>query len=185
MALSVSISTKFWSSLTKAPSWTSHLTISASAMPSPMSGRRNSLAMPLLCKAGLEIHHSINCVNYSADVGQIELLQFGQRRDGVKAGHSFDRSFEIDQRHFIDASDNFCTDAAASWRLVNDHGSLRFFNRINERVTIQRRQGAQVDDFRADSFGRDQFGGLERDMQHRAPCDQGDVTAVTYNPGTI
>src|SRR6185437_4065153 len=71
-------------------------------------------------------------------------------------------------------------EAAVACRFVNDDAATRLADRRAERVGIERREGAYIDDLRIDLC---QSHGRFRHMHHRAVSEQGHVLPGTDNLG--
>src|SRR5512136_414039 len=95
MALSVSISASGWSTWTSSPSLTSQRTISPSVMPSPTSGKRNSLAMSIL-------HELADGPQDTLRVRVIEVLALRQGHRDVRGRHAGHRGVQAEERRFAD-----------------------------------------------------------------------------------
>ena len=94
VALSVIMSASCWSSSTRSPTLTCQATISASAMPSPMSGSLNSkvaISPPSLSRARLEPLRA-------GEIGPFIGVRIGR----VPAGDALDRRFEMIEAALLD-----------------------------------------------------------------------------------
>src|SRR5256886_4051434 len=140
VALSVMTSTSGWSSTIWSPALTSHLTISPSTTPSPMSGNLNSnWAMSgLVC---------FQLAQRSEDARrERQVLAFqrvGKRR--VPAGDARDRGLERGEAAFLDQRADLRREPACSRGLLHPGAAARLADAAHERLDVQRPERAQVD----------------------------------------
>src|SRR5262245_51253446 len=103
VALSVITSTRGWSSATASPSFTSHLTISPSTTPSPMSGSLNS-KVAIDVSPGLSGDEGGGLADPLEDARRprevIVLEGVGERR--VPAGDAADGRLQVDEAALLD-----------------------------------------------------------------------------------
>src|SRR3954463_563963 len=105
VALSVIMSAICWSSSMRSPTATCHATISASEMPSPISGSLN------VKRAMSVLHHFFQRFadpNRAGEIGPFQAVRIGR----VEAGHAFDRRFEMVEAAFLDDRGEFGAEAA-------------------------------------------------------------------------
>src|SRR5262245_40025523 len=112
VALSVITSTSGWSSATVSPSFTSHLTISPSTTPSPMSGSLNSKVAIWTCspvqQLGDESRGLTDALQDARRTRQVLVLQgVGERR--VPPGDAPDGRLQVDEAPLLDQRGDLCS----------------------------------------------------------------------------
>jgi hypothetical protein len=132
------MSARFWSSSIRSPTRTCQATISASAMPSPMSGS---------LKAG--------------EIGPFQAV----RIRGVEAGDALHRRFQVIEAALLHQSGEFGAEAAGARRLVDDHAAAGLLHALLDRLDVERDQGSEVDDLGIDAGFLDH---LLADVDHGA-----------------
>ena len=178
-AFSVSTSTRTWLSSTVSPGATCQATISASVRPSPRSGSRNWRTSRHGCEAPVDL------VEDAIGVGQEVALELGRRvRRGEAADPAHGR-LEGVEAVLGDAGGDLGAEAAEDGRLVHDDQSSGLAHRRLERLEVDRRQRAQVDDLERDSLLRADSGGFQRGGHHGAVGGDGDVGALADDAGTV
>src|SRR6202035_3072398 len=181
--LSVEISNSGSSRSTLSPGFFSHLVMVPSKMLSPIWGITMSTAMCVswkptnfqtgtACRA-LQLNSSVlrqlsRCVHDLVGVRQEVFLERGRvRHRRVERSHAKHRTIEIAERFLAQNRRNFAGDAARLRVFVNDEDAIRLLYRLQNRLFIERKQGAQVDHFDLDAFFRQRLGRFERIVHHR------------------
>src|SRR5690606_632632 len=145
VALSVIMSARRPSSSTWSPTLTCQATISASAMPSPMSGK---------LKVKRAILRLENLVDRLADadrpgeIGPFEAVRIG----GVEAGHALDRGFEVVEATLGHQRREFGAEARGAGRFVYHQATPGLFHRLFHSLDVERDERAQVEDFGVDAL---------------------------------
>src|SRR3569833_180089 len=181
-ALAVSTATIGWSTLTVSPTLTCQRTISASARPSPRSGRLN-VAMKRLVPSKVEMGRSLpcqratNCVRDARDARDVLKFLPEERHDGVIPRHALDRRLQVVEAVLGHVRGNFRTDATVARRLVHDDEPTGFCDGLQNGVVIDRRERGEIDHFAAHAVVLQLFGRAHHFERHRAPGDERDVLA--------
>src|SRR3954471_13633311 len=147
LALSVSISTSGSPRFTWPPSSTSHLSTVPSSMESERRGIVTSLAMLLLeVPEGRErgLHH----VFLVRERGLLEWLRVRHR--DVGPGHALDGGVEPVEGLLLDQRREVRAHASVRPALLDDHRAVGLLDRLQDRVEVERAQGARIDHLGAD-----------------------------------
>src|SRR3954468_2545430 len=140
VALSVWISTRSWCSLTRSPSATCQAMISAVAMPSPTSGRRNSMG------TGSGLHGCADGVDHALDRGHVQLLEGARRVGRVGGGDATDGRLQRPEGLLLDRRHQLAAEARRERSLVQDDRAPARGDRLAQRIDVERHQAAQVED---------------------------------------
>src|SRR2546421_4889239 len=161
-ALSVMPSTSGWSSAISSPAFTSHLTISPSTTPSPMSGSLNSnWAM-----SDLVIGELTQLLQDARREREIIVFQRVGKGD-VPAGDARDGRLQERETALLHQRDDLRRESRRARRFLHDGAAARLLDAVHDRVDVQRPERAQIDQLGVE-LGRLLDGRL-RFMQHRAP----------------
>src|SRR5690606_12498319 len=129
-AISFCTSQSTSSSFTSSPSLKNHLTISPSAIPSPMSGNLNSNAMnEYLLK--LKIQH---CVYFFYDVLMIRKPYFfciGKCINRIRCCDTKHWCFQMENSPLLDFSNNVCRNTCLFLRFLHNNCTIRFLHRFD------------------------------------------------------
>ena len=87
------------------------------------------------------------------------------------AAHAPDRSIKLPECLLDDPGADFRRQADASPAFVNNDRSPGFGHRSDDRLVIERPQGAQIDDLGFDIVGGERGGGIQRLPQRSAISD--------------
>src|SRR5580700_9439811 len=121
------------------PTLTCQRTISASARPSPRSGRlKVVICAPLPCESFRKCF--AHGVHDARSVRDVVVFEPGQRHDRVVAGHALDRRMQVIQPALGYCRGDFCSDATVAGCFVHDDEPTRFHHRLENRVVINGRQ---------------------------------------------
>ena len=88
-----------------------------------------------------------------------------------------DRRVELVEGELVDRLGDLAADAAHRPGLVDDEQAMGLPDARDDRVDVERHDGAQVDHLGLDPFGRQRLRRLERALHHLAGRDDGDVGA--------
>src|ERR1700722_15187246 len=168
VALSVMTPATTWSSLTRSPTLTAHSTISASATPSPTSGI-------LIERTPISSLHRLE--ERAADArGTGEIVPFLRVRIGrIPARDTLDRRLERIEAALRHLRGELGAETRGQRRFMHDDAAAGLLDRQLNRVHVEWKQGAQIDDLRIDS------GLLRRrlgDRGHRAVAENRDALAL-------
>src|SRR5947207_518057 len=175
--LSVEISNNGSSRSTESPSRFSHFKIVPSTIVSPSCGiwiDVTSSSSP----AGQPVDGRLDV----GDLGQEGIFQ--RRREGnghVGRGQPHDGRVEMLEGLLRDHCRDLRPDPQEPVRLVQNECARRLLDRAQDRLFVQRIDGAEVDDLRRDAALRERFRGLERFVHHRAVRDDRDVRAFALD----
>src|SRR5690242_8400742 len=164
VALSVIISAICWSSSTVSPTLTCQATTSASEMPSPISGRRNSKRA--ISGVLHDILERLADADGAGEIGPFEAV--GVRR--VETGDALDRRLQRIEATLLDQRRQLGAEARCLGRFVDDHATAGLLHRFLDRVDIERQKRAQIDDLGIDARFLDH---RAADMHHRAISEDG------------
>src|SRR4051812_18656462 len=140
VALSVITSTSGWSSTIWSPGFTSHLTISPSTTPSPMSGSLNSnWAMSGL--VGFQLAQRFEDPGRERQV--LIFQRVGERR--VPARDAQDRRFQRGEAALLHERADLRGEAASARRFLDDGAPARLLDAAGDAFDIERPERAQVD----------------------------------------
>ena len=169
--LAVSISTTMSLTLMTSPTLTFQVTISASVRPSPTSGSLYSN------DGHLRPQRPVDGVQHAVEVGEPLLLDPCGRVGRVEAADPENRRLEGVEALLGDPGRDLGAHAEVGVRLVGDDDATGLADRLEDRLHVERREGAQVDDLDAPALLRRRLGGGEAGLHHRAVGQQRDVGA--------
>src|SRR5438477_11907847 len=174
VALSVITSTSGWSSTIWSPALTSHLTISPSTTPSPMSGSLNSnWAMSgLVC---------FQPAQRSEDAGrERQVLVFeGIGKGRIPAGDAGDRGLERGEAALLDQGADLRGEATGTRRFLDDGAAAGLAHAAGQPLDVEWPQRAQIDQLRVQLRGL--LHRLLRLVQQRAPGDHRHTPPLAYH----
>src|SRR3954470_16354291 len=176
VALSVITSTSGWSSTIWSPGFTSHLTISPSTTPSPMSGSLNSnwAISGLVCFQLAQRLEDARC--------EREVVVLQRVREGhVPAGDAADRRLQRSEAALLHQGGDLGGETARPRRFLHDGAAPRLAHAARDRLDVQRPERAQVDQLRV-QLGRLLHRRLGL-VKHRAPGDHRHGAAFTNHLG--
>ena len=86
------------------------------------------------------------------------------------------------EHFFLDPIRNFRADAAERPVLLDDHDAVRFRNRIQNRIHVERLDGTKIEHFGADLFViLERFRGGERERNRLGVANDRDVAAFPFH----
>src|SRR5712692_9740575 len=173
VALSVITSTSGWSSVISSPGLTSHLTISPSTTPSPMSGSLNSnWAMSGL--VGCELAQAFDDARREREV--VVFQRVGEGR--VPAGDAQHRRLHVSETALVHQRADLRREAARARRFLHDGAAARLAHALDHRVHVERPERAQIDQLGIEIgellASRGCF------VQHRAPRDHRHAAPIAH-----
>src|SRR6185437_5460458 len=153
-AFAVSTASMGWSTAMVSPTFTCQRTISASASPSPRSGRLKVVIYAPFVRGREESFRKgfTHSVRNARSVGDVVVLETGQRDDRVVAGYALDRRVQVVETTLRDRRCDFRADATVARRLVNDDEPAGFHDRLENGVVIDWRQSRKIEHFTAHTF---------------------------------
>ena len=178
-AFSVSTSASTWFKVTVSPAATCQVTISASVRPSPRSGRRKRRAS-LTARPG-----AVDLVEDAVGVGQEVALELGRRVGRGEAAHPAHRCLEVVEAALRNAGGDFGAEATEDRRLVRHDEPARLAHRRLQRLEVDRRQRAQVEDLDGGALVGRQLRRREGRRHHGSVGGDGDVAPVVRHPGPV
>jgi len=105
--------------------------------------------------------------DHVAHFGQEKFLLRRREWNGrVERGEAHDWAVEVVEGVFVDDGGDFSGEASGARVLVKNNDFVGLLHGGDDCLAIERRDGAQVDDFQIDSFFAEDFRGFERCVQH-------------------
>ena len=105
----------------------------------------------------------------------LELPVVGDR--GVLRGDPADRRVELVEDPLVDPVGDPGAEAAVRPVFLDDHGPVGLDDRVQERVEVERPDGAEVDHLGVDALGGELLGGGQGHLERSRVGDQGHVLA--------
>src|SRR5882724_2058486 len=170
VALSVITSTSGWSSTIWSPACTSHLTISPSTTPSPMSGSLNS-NWDMSGLVGFQLAQRLRDPRCER---QVVVFQ-GVRERGVPSGDARDRRLQRGEAALLDQGADLGREATGARRFLHDGAAPGLAHAARDGLDVQRPERAQVDELRVELRGL--LHRLQRLVEHGAPGHHGHAPA--------
>src|SRR5581483_2254543 len=164
VALSVITSRSGWSSTISSPAFTSHLTISPSTTPSPMSGSLNSKR----AMSGLIRFQLAQRLRDPRRERQVIVFQRVRERR-VPAGDPQDRGLQRGEAPLLHERADLGREPTGARRLLHDRAAPRLPHAARHRLHVQRPERAQIDQLGVER--RLLLDRLQRLVEHRAPGD--------------
>src|SRR5688500_5580416 len=155
--LSVEISNSGSSRSTGSPTFLIHRTMVPSAIDSPIWGMTTLVAITVLI-----IHQPLRGFYHLSQARQNRRLERRRvRNPRVQARHPHDRSVQVLERVLSNYGRKLPSDAAGEGRLVQQQHPVRLGHALEDRVTVEWREAAQVDHLGLDSLFDQPVCGLE------------------------
>src|SRR6266478_9817849 len=170
VALSVITSTSGWSSTIWSPAFTSHLTISPSTTPSPMSGSLNS-NWDMSGLVGFQLAQRLQDPRRERQV--IVFQRVRERR--VPARDAGDGGLQGGEAALLDERADLRREATGTRRLLHDGAAAGLAHAARDGLDVQRPERAQVDELRVELRGL--LHRLQRLVEHGAPGHHGHAPA--------
>src|SRR5882672_1466746 len=164
VALSVITSTSGWSSTIWSPACTSHLTISPSTTPSPMSGSLNS-NWDMSGLVGFQLAQRLRDPRCER---QVVVFQ-GVRERGVPSGDARHRRLQRGEAALLDQGADLGREATGARRFLHDGAAPGLAHAARDGLDVQRPERAQVDQLRVEL--RRLLHRLQCLVEHGAPGD--------------
>src|SRR3984893_338161 len=164
VALSVITSTSGWSSTIWSPAFTSHLTISPSTTPSPMSGSLNS-NWDMSGLVGFQLAQRLQDPRRERQVVVFQRVR--ERR--VPPGDAGDGGLQGGEAALLDERADLRREATSTRRLLHDGAAAGLAHAARDSLDVQRPERAQVDELRIEL--RSLLHRLQRLVEHGAPGD--------------
>jgi len=98
----------------------------------------------------LEVHGLPDPRFDAGGFGQVEVFQGVQRERRVEAGDALDRRLLVEQRLLLEDRGDLAGQPAGAGRLVDDDRAAGLLEGVDDRLAVERRQRAQVDDLDVD-----------------------------------
>src|SRR6267378_338540 len=164
VALSVITSTSGWSSTIWSPAFTSHLTISPSTTPSPMSGSLNS-NWDMSGLVGFQLAQRLQDPRRERQVVVFQRVR--ERR--IPAGDAGDGGLRVAEAALLDERADLRRKATSSRRLLHDGAAAGLADAARDGLDVQRPERSEVDELRVEL--RSLLHRLQRLVEHGAPGD--------------
>src|SRR3954453_242743 len=143
-AFAVSTSHSGWLTVTVSPTATSHCRISPSVSPSPTSGSLNSRSIAENPRS--EGQGAVDGVEHAVEVGEVLLLELGRRVGRVVPADPQHRRLQRVEAGLGDPGGDLRAQPQGQRRLVDDDAATGAAHGGVDRLQVQRRDRAQVDD---------------------------------------
>src|SRR5579863_1729163 len=197
--LSVEISNSGSSRSTLSPGFFSHLVMVPSKMLSPIWGITMSTAICVSWKTKKprkggaspapttkisvlrQLPRGVHDLVGVRQEVRLERRRIRHRR--IERGHAKYRTIEVAERFLAQNRRDFTGDPACLRVFVHDEHAIRLLHRLQNRLLIEWKQGAQVDHFDLDAFFRERLGRFERIVHHRRVGEDREVFSFAANGG--
>ena len=127
----------------------------------------------------IRAHPCITLADGGFDLGRtrhVGALEFtGERHGGVRRRHRARRSLERMEALLRDDGADVCRNAAARIRFVHDHEAAGILDAFEDRLLVERRRRARIDQVAGDAFLRQRVDHLFGEDDHAADRDHRDV----------
>src|SRR5262249_46813922 len=130
----------------------------------------------------LVFHQRAGSGDYLLHARQERLLERRSVGNGcVDRRDAHDGRVEIFERLFRDDRRQLAADSTRASRLVEEQRTAGLRDRRQDRLAVERRQGAEIDHFGLHAFHFQVLGGLERGVHHRAERQDRQVLAFALH----